>query len=149
MSTSPNFADLAQTKVGQVERPKPLPEGHYLAQISGPMTQHKAKSGNIAMRFPCKILGPGEDVDAGEYEAAKGDKDRTFNLDFWCSPDALFRFTDFVGAQGGSDDLNLIEAAEWLVGDGKKPFLIQNKHQVSEDNPENVYNRFDNPTAAE
>ncbi len=147
---STNFADLAQVKVGEVERPKALPEGHYLAKITGPMTQHKAqKSGNVAMRFPCQILGPGDDVDAAEYQAAAGDKDKTFNLDFWMSPDARYRFTDFAKAQGASDEMNLIETAEWLVGDGNKPFLITNKHRIDQDNPENVYNNFDNPTAAE
>jgi hypothetical protein len=152
---SGNFADLAQTKVADVERPKPIPEGHYLAQITGPMTQHKAaKSGNVAMRFPCKVIGAGEDVDQAEFNAARtgqdgNSKDVKFNLDFWMSPDARYRFTDFGKAQGASDDLNLIELAEWLVGDGNKPFLIQNKHRVDEQNADNVFNNFDNPTVAE
>jgi hypothetical protein len=146
---SSNFAELAQVRVGEVERPKPVPEGHYSAVITGPMKEHKAKSGNLAMRFPFKLLGPGDDVDAGELENAGGIPDKEFTLDFWMSPDARFRFTDFAcKAQGLSDDLSLIELAEALISDNK-PFLIQNNPQQSEDNPEIWYNRFDNPTAAE
>lgn len=156
---SVNFADLAQVKVGDVEPPKALPEGHYLAQITGPMTQHKAaKSGNVAMRFPCKILGPStdpQDVDQADYEASLTKKDGTqkdppaFNLDFWMSPDARYRFTDFIKAMGASDSMGLIEAAEWLVGEGNKPFLITNKHRVAEDDSGKIFNNFDNPTATE
>jgi hypothetical protein len=142
-----NFSELAQVKVGEVEPPKCLPEGHYIAQITGPMKQHKAQSGNVAMRFPFKLVGAGDDVDAGQLETAGGLPDKEFNMDFWMSPDARFRFTDFGKAQGASDDLNLIELAEWLVGEGNKPFLIQNKPRQSQDNPELFYNNFDNPTA--
>jgi hypothetical protein len=144
-----NFSDLAQVKAADVKPPVSLPKGHYLAQFSGPMKEHKAKSGNLAMRFPFKLLGPGDDVDTAELENAGGIPDKEFTIDFWMSPDARFRFTDFAcKAQGLSDDLSLIELAEALIADNK-PFLIQNNPQQSEDNPEIWYNRFDNPTAAE
>lgn len=142
---SVNFADLAQVKVGEVERPKPVPAGHYQAVITGPMTQHKAKSGNVAMRFPCKLVAPGDDVDAEALDAAGGLPDKGFNLDFWMSPDARYRFTDFTKALGISDDLNLLEAAEALV-DLNEPFLIEAKQEPSERDPEAVYMRYDNPT---
>ena len=144
-----NFSDLAQVKAADVKPPVCLPEGHYIAQFSGPMKEHKAKSGNLAMRFPFKLLGPGEDVDAAALEQAGGIPDKEFSLDFWMSPDARFRFTDFAcKAQGLSDDLNLVELAEQLITENK-PFLIQNKPRQSEDNPEVFYNNFDNPTAAQ
>ena len=47
-----SFAELAQVRGNQVERPKPVPEGHYLCQFTGPMKEHTAKSKNTAMRFP-------------------------------------------------------------------------------------------------
>jgi len=152
MTDTVNFSDLAQVRVGDVERPKPYPEGMYLAKISGPMTQHKARSGNVAMRFPCSIIGPDPNDDELAQTLAEqgGLKEKAgFNLDFWMSPDARFRFTDFGKAQGASDDLNLMELAEWLVGEGNKPFLIRNKHRPDEDNPEVVYNNFDSPVAVE
>ena len=144
-----NFSELAQVKAADVKPPVCLPEGHYVAQFSGPMKEHKAKSGNLAMRFPFKLLGPDDDVDAAQLEAAGGiPSDKEFSLDFWMSPDARFRFTDFATkAQGLSNDMNLIELAEALIAENK-PFLIENKPRASEDNPELFYNNFDNPTAA-
>lgn len=148
MSDTVNFADLANVKVGEVEAPKPIPEGHYTAQITGPMTQHKAKSGNVAMRFPFKLVAPGDDVDADALEAAGGLPDKEFNLDFWMSPDARFRFTDFGKAMGATDDLNLLELAEWLVAEGK-PFTIEAKQETSDRDPNKTFTRFDNPAPAE
>lgn len=146
-----NFSELGQVKANTVERPKPMPEGHYLAQFSGPMTEHKAgKSGNLAMRFPFKLVGAGEDVDAEELAAAGGlPTDKSFHIDFWMSPDARYRFTDFAcKAQGLSDDLNLLELAEALIQENK-PFSIQNKHRAKDDDPETIFNDWQNPAAAE
>lgn len=143
-----NFADLAQVRVGEVEKPKPLPDGHYLAQFTGPMKQHKARSGNVAMRFPFKLVQAGDDIDQDELAAAGGLPDKEFNLDFWMSPDARYRFTDFGKAMGASDDLNLIELASWLI-ENNQPFSIEQKKQQDESDPEKFYTRFDNPTAAQ
>lgn len=149
-----NFSELGQVKANTVERPKPLPAGHYLAQFAGPMTEHKAaKSGNLAMRFQFKVVGAGEDVDAEELAAAGGiPTDKTYNLDFWMSPDARYRFTDFAcKAQGLSDDLNLLELAEELLKENK-PFSIQNTPRASDKpdaDPEVLFNNWDNPAAAE
>lgn len=145
-----NFSELGQVKANTVERPKPLPEGHYIAQFSGPMKEHKAaKSGNLAMRFPFKLVNATEDVDQDELAAAGGLPDKEFHIDFWMSPDARYRFTDFAcKAMGLSDDLNLIELAEKLIEENQ-PFSIQNKHRPSEQDPETVFNDWQNPAAAE
>lgn len=147
MADSVNFADLAQVTVGSVEPPKPLPEGHYLAQFTGPMKQHKAKSGNVAMRFPFKLVGATDDVDQDALSNAGGLPNKEFNLDFWMSPEARYRFTDFGKAMGASDDLNLLELAEWLITENQ-PFTIQCKQEADSQNPEKFYTRFDNPTSA-
>lgn len=150
-----NFSELGQVTANTVERPKPMPEGHYLAQFAGPMSEHKAgKSGNLAMRFQFKLVGAGEDVDAEELQKAGGIPDKTYHIDFWMSPDARYRFTDFAcKAQGLSDDLNLLELAEELIKENK-PFSIQNKHRTG-DEPDPitgqpvVFNDWQNPAAAE
>lgn len=139
------FSDLANTKLGEVEPPKNVPTGHYQAIFTGMWKEHKAKSGNTAARFPMKLVAPGDDVDAEELSAAGGIPDKNYTFDFWMSPDALYRFTDFAKAMGHSDQLGLVEALEAVATSGD-PFLIEVTHQPDQNNPEKVYMRFDNPT---
>lgn len=149
-----SFAELAQVQVGTIERPKPLPEGHYQAVITGPAKEHIAKSKNLALRFPFKVVAAGEDVDAEALEAAGGLPDKEYYIDFWMSPDARWRFTEFGKAIGAvNDSMNLMEAAEAVAGCGT-PFLIQAKQEMGGDestpaDQRPVFTRFDNPTAAE
>lgn len=145
-----NFGDLANVTANTVERPKALPAGHYIGQFTGPMKPHKAaKSGNQAMRFSFKLIAAGDDVDQGALEAAGGLPDKEFNLDFWMSPEARYRFTDFAcGEMGLSDSMNLLELAEALIAENK-PFSIQNKPRQDEEKPDQWYNQWDNPASAE
>lgn len=140
---SATFAELANVRVGDVERPKPIAVGHYSANFTGPAKEHKAKSGNVALRFPFKLTGALDDVDQDDLQAAGGVPDKEFALDFWMSPDARYRFTEFAKAMGVSEELNIIEAAEALIGAG--PFQIEAKQETDEKDPEKVYTRFDNP----
>lgn len=140
-----NFADLANVKVGDVEAPKPIPNGHYKAIFTGPYKPHKAKSGNQAMRFPFKLVEAGDDVDAEELAAAGGLPQKEFTHDFWMSPDARYRFTDFGKAMGHSDQLNLLELAEAL-GTSGDPFMIEARQEQNQNDPTKSYTRFDNPT---
>ena len=140
---SATFAELANVKVGEVERPKPTAVGHYSAQFTGPAKEHKARSGNVALRFPFKVTGALDDVDADDLEACGGLPDKEFALDFWMSPDARYRFTEFAKAMGVSEELNIIEAAEALIGAG--PFQIEAKQETDSEDPNKVYTRWDNP----
>jgi hypothetical protein len=161
MSDLGNFSELANVKVGDVEPPKVAPTGKYKVIFTGLMKPHKARSGNQAMRFPFKPIEAGPDVDVDQLEAAGGlplkdgsGKDRDFFLDFWMSPDARYRFTDFGKAMGHSDQLNLLELAEAL-GTSGDPFYLELKHEYQKDAAGNddltkpPYMRWDNPTPIE
>ena len=108
------FDGLAQN-LGEVKDPVRAPDGHYGAIIAGQFTEHKAKSGNLALRYPVKLVEPGADIDVAELQEAGGLPEKKFNLDFWMSPDALFRFRDFAKSMGAADSLSLPEAAEYLA----------------------------------
>lgn len=143
------FADLANFKAKDVKEPQPLPVGHYQAQFSGLMQEHKSsQKGTLAMRFPLTLLAPGDDVDQEELAASLDGKqlsDKKFTFDFWMSPGAMFRFTNFTKAMGLSDELNLLEQAEAL-GTGGEPFLIEVKHEPRQDDPTKMRMVLDNPT---
>lgn len=142
-----SFSDLANIKGSDVKPPVTLPIGHYNAMIAAPAKEHKAKSGNVAMRFGFQLLSAGDDVDQEKLaEAApEGLPDKHINLDFWMSPDARFRFTDFARSCGiDVDNLNLIEIATELF-ERKQNFLIECKHEPNEDPNKPAWVRWDNP----
>lgn len=145
-----SFAELANVKVGEVERPKPLPNGHYQAVITDMWKEHKARSGNLAIRFPCRLVAAGDDVDEDALAAFGGQEkvsEKEFNLDFWMSPDARFRFTDWGKAMGHDPNMSLLELAEALATSGE-PFLIEAKSEPDQNDPEKIWTRFDNPAPA-
>lgn len=145
MAEKLDFNSLANTKAGDVKAPTLLPIGHYLAMIAGAMTPHPAKSGNVAMRFPISILSAEDDVDQEQLEAAGGIPDKKYNMDFWMSQDAQYRFTDFVKSCGLFDEnLTLVQLAERLVEE-QTQFLIEVKHEPNEDPDKPPFMRLDNP----
>lgn len=154
MSELGNFADLANVKVGDVKPPIPGPVGHYKCLFTGPMKQHKAQSGNQAMRFPFKPVEPMSDVDPeawAQFQQDGGFGDKQFTIDFWMSPDARYRFTNFGVAMGHSDQLNLLELAEALATAGE-PFVLEMSHEPAKNKDGSIddtrppYMRWDNPT---
>lgn len=144
MSEFGSFSDLANVKGNTIEKPKPLPTGHYSVIITGPFKEHKAKSGNFAMRFPLKIVEPLSDVDVDALESAGKAREREYTIDFWMSPDARWRFTEFCKSLGISDEQDLISMAEELVSKNE-PFMLECRHEQNQDKPEEVYARLDNP----
>jgi len=142
MSDFGSFADLASISGNQVEKPKPLPEGQWSVLIKGPWKEHKAKSGNGAMRFPLSIVQPLSDIDADTLAAAEKATQRDYHIDFWMSPDARWRFTEFCAAMGIDQELNLLEMAEKLVESGT-PFQVTAKHSTTDAG--DVFCNLDNP----
>lgn len=139
-----DFNSLINNRAGDVKPPATLPTGHYEATIVGAMTPHKARSGNVAMRFPMRLLAPTDDVDAEQLQEAGGIPDKTYNLDYWMSADAQFRFTDFAKSVGVFDEnLTLAELAEKLVEESPT-FTVEIKHETDQNDPEKVYMRIDN-----
>lgn len=141
-----SFAELGNVKANTVQKPKNLPDGHYSVLINGPFKEHKAKSGNLAMRFPLKIVQAMSDVDqeALQDEQVQKALQRDYFVDFWMSPDARWRFTDFGKAMGLSDELDILTMGEELVKLGE-PFLMQGKNEQSDRDPEQFFFRLDNP----
>lgn len=139
-----DFNSLVNTRAGDVTKPVPVPVGHYNAMFSGAMTPHKAKTGNVAMRFPVKLMEAGADVDADALQTSGGIPDRVFNVDFWMSPDAQFRFTDFCKSCGVFDDnLTLVQMAERLIEE-QVLFTVEVTHQPNDKDPDSPYARVDN-----
>ena len=142
------FDDLKNTKIGDVEAPPILPTGHYIAIFTGAWKEHKAKSGNTALRYPFRLVSACSDVDADQLAAAGGiPSKKTFATDFYVSPEALFRFTDFSKSMGVDEDLDILEAAEALWQNPGE-FMIECSHSPNDKNPERPFVQWNNPTSA-
>lgn len=141
-----NFADLANTKVGDVEAPKALPPGHYAAIITGPMTERRAQSGNLGAQFPVKLVEALDDVDQEELAEIGGIPEKTYPLTFWLGANSLFILTNFGQAMGHSSDMNVVELIEAL-GQGGQEFVVSVSREQSEKDPERFYNNLDNAVA--
>ena len=85
-----------------------------------------------------------DDVDADEFQASDGFNAKGYNLDFWLTPASLYRFTEFGKAMGGTDDMTVLELAEYLATCGEA-LVVAVGHRPDEKNPERVYLDIDNP----
>lgn len=139
-----NWESLAQTSVGDVERPPLRPVGHYVALFAGRAEQGaSSKKGTLFLKYPTTVQSALDDVDVAELEAAGGASFKG-EVVFWISPNALWRFTDFAKGMGASDEMNVLEAAEYLAGCGE-PFVVEARHEENDKNPGNFFLRLDNP----
>jgi hypothetical protein len=136
---------LAQTKVNEVERPPLRPQGHYVGVISGKgETGESSKKGTLFVTFPVQISEALDDVDADELQVSGGANFKG-EITFWLSPKALWMFTEFGKGMGASDELNVLELAEWL-GDCGEQIVFQGTHEPNERNPDRPFFRLQNPT---
>jgi hypothetical protein len=144
MDAPMNWNDLAGTRVGEVEPPKHIPNGHYQGLIVGAgKVENKGQKKTLVITYPIKLQEPLADVDMEAFEGSDGFKDG-YELQFWLTPASLYRFTDFGKALGASDDLSVPEMAEYLATCGEA-FVIQASTQADDKNPKRQYLRLDNP----
>jgi hypothetical protein len=139
-----NWNDLADTKIGDVERPPLRPQGHYVGVITGkPETGESSRKGTLYATFPVQVNEALDDVDEEEL-AASGGVPFKGEVTFWLSPKALWMFTEFGAGMGASDQLNVLELAEWLADCGE-PIVFQGNHEPNEKNPERPFFKLQNP----
>lgn len=140
-----SFSDLASVKGNEVTKPKQLPTAKYSAMITGPFKENKAKSGNFSMRYPIKLvecLDPEVAATIAEDELLQKAMDKDYHIDFWMSPDARWRFTEFATAMGVDANLDLLSMGEQLVALGE-PFMVQGTNSPNQNDPESTFTNFD------
>ena len=139
-----DWNDLNNTRVADVERPPLRPQGHYVGVITGkPETGESRIKGTLFATFPVQINEALDDVDEEEL-AASGGPSFKGEVTFWLSPKALWMFTEFAKGMGASDEMNVMEAAEWLADCGE-PIVFTGTHEPNEKNPERPFFRLQNP----
>lgn len=99
MSAATDFTTLLATKVDTIEKPKPLPAGHYLCQVTKYETGETRAKQTPYIRVHFKPLEPKDDIDAAAFEEFGGAAklaEKVIQHDFYITPDALFRLRQFL-----------------------------------------------------
>lgn len=135
MADKPNFADLMNKPVEEAEKPKPVPDGTYLATIMKHEFGTSAKKNTPYLRFDFKLIAATDDVDAELLEEVGGEEflaKKVMRSDFYLTDDAMYRLREFLenalelNVSGRNFDDVIPEATNMQV-------LISVGHTISED----------------
>lgn len=101
-----NFSNLLSVAVDKIEKPKPLPAGTYTTIITKyEFDETKSEKKTPLCKVFLKVLSAGEDVDAEELGKIANLSERAISFSFYLTPDALWRFKEFLvdtlGLTGG------------------------------------------------
>lgn len=130
---APNFAALLDKPSSEIERPKPLPVGTYVAVVQGmPRYDKSSKKQTDFVEFTLKLQAAGEDVDAEELAAVGGIADKTMKDTYYITEQALWRLKEFLTNCGleTDGDASLRELIEETPG---KQVGISIRHEASQD----------------
>lgn len=127
-----SFASILDTPSSEVERPKPLPQGSYVAQIQGlPRYDKSSKKQTEFVEFNLQLLSVGDDVDKDELEAIGGFKGKTIKATYYLTETALWRLKEFLDHCGIEEgDATLRQRVEATAGQQVGIFI---NHEASQD----------------
>lgn len=141
---------LSNAKLGEIERPKPLPAGSYVALIkTWTFDQTKSEKKTPFARVELEIKAALDDVNQVDLEEFGSVDGKKVKHDFYLTENSLFGLQQFVlehvglDLQGMSLDQALPQTVNNQVG-------VKIKHEIDKNNPEIVYARVDgtfNPNA--
>lgn len=140
--SGPDFTEILKgNTLGEIEKPKPLPVGSYIAKINGSnYDKTKSEKKTPFVRFGLEIVNALSDVNARDLEEFGDVAGKKKHVDFYLTDAALHMLQDFllvhVGleAEGMTLEIAIPEAQNNLVG-------IYIEHEVSSQDNETVYAR--------
>lgn len=142
-ASTANFQDILNKKVGEVEKPKPIPIGSYLFAVAAPpKIGPLGKKQTLAAEFTCKVIAPRPDVDQNQinnYESGgvKGldaIRGKEMRLTHWLTEDALYRTKEFCVEHLGLDEQGGQKSIGQLVNECmNRTFVGFVVHNPSED----------------
>jgi hypothetical protein len=138
-----NIRELLHVTSEQVERPKPLPSSHYVATITNhEFTKTRSQAQTDVLRFFFKISRVAEDGEANPdvmTQLEGVDLGRTeLRKDFFLTPRALYRLSDFVDAVLGKETGRMID--DRIPETRGAHVLINVSQRPANDGSDTVYN---------
>lgn len=139
-----DFTALLEKPMDEIEKPKPLPVGSYLATI-GQHKFDKAKNEKQTpfVSFPLMLNEPLPDVDADALAASLGKKQLTevqMKVDQYLTDDAVWRLKEMLENAGVESGLPLGEAIQQAIG---RQIVIVIGHTPSKKDASVVYANVD------
>ena len=134
-----DFDAILNTKMDDIEKPRPLPSGTYTFIISDYETGESINKGTPFIRFKCSPVSAGADVDAAELQGISL-TNRKLSLTFWMTDDSKHRFKSFLSDRGisttGQTIKSLLPATKGVTFTG---FVVQQINEKTGD----VFNNID------
>lgn len=135
---STDFNALLSKPADSYERPKPLPEGEYVATIGKhEFGQAKNEKKTPYVRFTLQLIEALPSVDADALALALGEKtlsDKTMTLDQYLTGESMWRLGQFLvdhaGAEAG------IPANEQISQITGQQIIVTLKHRINNQKPE-------------
>jgi hypothetical protein len=139
-----SFEDILSKPARDIEAPKPLPVGTYLAQIEPQFEIKKmGKQNTDVIEYKLRILQPYDDVDMSSYPQGVTGITRRFRL--WVTEDSQYRLKKFFIDTLGLDETKSISA---LIPEAVGLQLaVTIKHRPSEDGS-TLYDEIDRTARA-
>lgn len=129
-----NFASILDKPATEIERPKPLPAGTYLAVIKGlPRYDKSSKKQTEFVEFTATIMTAEDDVDKEALQEMGGFKGKEIKLTYYITEDAAWRLKKFLvdlGFDMDDESVTLRQASESATG---SQVYVQMKHRASQD----------------
>jgi hypothetical protein len=127
-----DLSHLLGKKTNEIEKPKPMPIGHYSFVTKSFQIVESAKKKTPGVEYLCNMVEPKDDVDEELLTAVKNPNQKDMKLTFWLTEDSLFRLKDFLtvlGITNEDDDRTLEEILPESVG---QTFISAIKHETME-----------------
>lgn len=134
-----NFTDILNKRGAAVERPKPLPTGHYIGMVKGlPEQTTIGKNNTPALVFTIALTQPLEDVDASALLEVGGVGGKTMRHTLYlqgkddnAQKAVEFRLRQFIEQLGCFDESKTF--SEMISETPGRAIRIQVQHRPSED----------------
>jgi hypothetical protein len=126
-----NFQEVLSQPAAEIEKPKPLPVGHYICIIDGPFKPGETKDSKGFVEFKLKPLAPDADVDMEELSSQKGIGIRTLRYTLWLEDESRWRIVEF-GEKLGLDAKSMTIGQILSEATGRQ-IKAKVKHTVSAD----------------
>lgn len=130
-----NFRELLSVTSDQVERLKPLPEGHYLGTVSGYEFGLSKQKQTPYVRVQLTPSEATDDVDSSLLDGIDLSK-RNLRRDYFITPAARYRLADMLDAVLGKDSRLLDER----IGDIRGAKVMFGVTQRQSENGADTYN---------